>query len=76
MTAKNYQQMLNEQKHTCAICNGLQLHGGPLHIDHDHKTKKVRGLLCNRCNTGLGQFEDNTERLKNAIEYLRKTEVN
>lgn len=39
-------------------------------IDHDHRTGQVRGLLCNRCNKGIGFFEDNVDLLKKAIKYL------
>jgi hypothetical protein len=41
-------------------------------IDHDHQTNQTRGFLCMNCNRGLGQFKDNTENLKLAIEYLEK----
>lgn len=40
-------------------------------IDHDHTTGKVRGLVCNACNKGLGMFEDNISRLEKAINYLK-----
>ena len=41
-------------------------------IDHDHRTGKIRQLLCHYCNCGLGSFEDNVERLNKAVEYLKK----
>ncbi len=41
------------------------------HIDHDHETHKVRGILCSRCNMGLGHFGDSIERLEQAIIYLK-----
>jgi hypothetical protein len=41
-------------------------------VDHDHETNKIRGLLCSRCNTGLGLFFDNISNLENAILYLKK----
>jgi hypothetical protein len=46
------------------------------HIDHDHKTDKARGVLCDLCNKGLGQFKDSVENLKAAIEYLERAEEN
>lgn len=63
----------------CAICKaGIEEWGGEKGntscIDHDHKTNKVRGLLCSKCNLGIGMFEDNSENLKNAIEYLKGVE--
>jgi hypothetical protein len=41
-----------------------------LHVDHNHMTGKVRGLLCHHCNVGIGHFEDNIVLLSNAITYL------
>ena len=59
------------QNHKCAICkNDIEYLSG--HLDHDHKTDEVRGLLCKWCNLGLGWFRDNPEFLKAAIEYLEK----
>ena len=52
---------------TCAICSI----GGKLHVDHDHATGKIRGLLCRGCNMGLGNFRDSTVYLNRAIEYLK-----
>jgi hypothetical protein len=43
-----------------------------LHVDHCHKSGKVRGLLCNNCNRGIGMLNDNVEKLKAAILYLKK----
>lgn len=61
----------------CAICGEEEttVHGQskkvqPLSIDHDHKLGHIRGLLCNKCNNGLGLFKDNVELLSSAIEYL------
>jgi len=42
------------------------------HLDHCHKTGRIRGVLCNNCNTGLGKFYDDIELLKTAINYLQK----
>jgi len=63
--------MFKEQKGKCAICNKHQKKlKTVLHVDHCHKTNQVRGLLCNRCNAGLGYYEDFD---KNAVEkYLKK----
>lgn len=67
-----YNKMLQEQNGVCKICKGED--NGPwgtLAVDHCHETGKVRGLLCAMCNKGLGQFKDNQELLKEAIEYLK-----
>ena len=68
---KDYNKMFKEQKGKCAICNKHQKKlKTVLHVDHCHKTNQVRGLLCNRCNAGLGYYEDFN---KNAVEkYLKK----
>ena len=63
-----------EQQNCCALCGDLldEKDNQKVHIDHDHKTGKVRGILCRWCNTGLGQFRDSIERLGKAIAYLQK----
>lgn len=55
----------------CFIC-GIDKERRRFCIDHNHTTGKVRGLLCDNCNKGLGCFNDNSETLKQAIEYLNK----
>ena len=72
ITVDEYEAMLVEQDHRCKICGTKDEESsrGKLYVDHDHKTKKVRGLLCHGCNTGLGAFKDNAEFLKSAIQYL------
>ena len=66
-----FNKLFETQKGKCAICGIHQLKlKRALSIDHCHKTGKVRGLLCSKCNTGIGMLQDNTEFLKNAIDYL------
>ncbi len=55
----------------CMLCGARQ----SLVADHDHNTGKFRGVLCRKCNTGLGQFEDNPTMLLAAAEYLRRSYV-
>ena len=68
MSNPEFKEMLSRQKNKCAIC-GIP---NPIHIDHDHLTGKVRGIVCFHCNTGLGHFKDNGALLLNAINYLKR----
>lgn len=69
ITLEDYNNMLTSQNGVCAICG--QLDGKrSLAVDHCHKTGKVRGLLCRRCNVSIGLLEDNTIFLLNAVRYL------
>jgi Recombination endonuclease VII len=68
ISAADYLDLLRVQNEKCAICRKP----GDLVIDHDHETGAVRGLLCARCNSGLGFFADAPDRLANAIVYLRR----
>ncbi len=71
ITAEDYDRMYNEQQGRCAICGKHQSElKRKLHVDHNHITGKVRGLLCMPCNSLLGYSYDNAEILKNAIAYL------
>ncbi len=70
LTGKKYEQMFNAQGGVCAICSGSE--DRLLCVDHDHKTGKVRGLLCTQCNLMLGNSDDSPERLRLAIEYLER----
>lgn len=77
MTNGQYEEMLAAQGGLCAICERPPVQGkgrgdGVLHVDHDHATGKVRALLCVTCNQGIGQFQDDIERLERAIAYLKE----
>ena len=67
----DYQRMFTQQKGVCAICARPSLKG-VLDVDHDHATGRVRGLLCNPCNRGLGSFQDDPIRLAEAVRYLER----
>lgn len=70
ITQKQYDELLIKQDSKCAIClNQLDL-GKYTHIDHCHKTNKVRGLLCHHCNLFIGNAKENISYLENAIKYL------
>ena len=69
-----YESLLDEQGHVCAICGNIDPSRG-LAVDHNHETKKVRGLLCGSCNNGLGRFKDSAELLDKAAAYLRLHEA-
>lgn len=73
MTLDGYRELSDSQNGKCAIC-GNDNGGISLCIDHDHKTGKVRGLLCTLCNKGLGHFEDDKLLLLSAIDYLEAHE--
>ncbi len=73
LTILQYEEMLEIQNHSCAICKKLQSElPQRLCVDHDHATGKIRGLLCHDCNQGLGKFKDSQFNLVEAIEYLNK----
>lgn len=70
ITLEEYDKLLESQGGGCAICGGKDERFKFLPVDHCHKTKKVRGLLCQHCNRGLGYFRDSPELLRAAIAYL------
>lgn len=73
LTAAEWNALFDAQGRCCAICGDSEdTHAKGWHVDHDHATNKVRGILCGRCNAGLGFFVDDDTRLVRAIEYLRK----
>ncbi len=76
ITLDDYNRMLKEQDYKCAICtlpnDAVCGSGGPraMCVDHDHATGKVRGILCDACNRGLGKLKDSVDNLQWAINYL------
>ena len=71
MTLKEYDEMFEEQDGVCYIC-GLPENFQRLGVDHNHKTGKIRKLLCNRCNRTIGYVEEDTELLKCMIQYIER----
>lgn len=72
MDREDFDRMVLDQDGLCAICGLVQIgENRSLAVDHCHTTGKVRGLLCDPCNLGLGNFKDNPENLLKAAEYLK-----
>lgn len=69
ITVEQYVALVNEQDGHCALCDREMQ---PACLDHNHETKQPRGLLCTTCNTGLGKFGDDPERLRLAAVYLER----
>lgn len=74
LTLADYEAMLVKQGGRCACCptTAEEEKNGVLVIDHCHKSGKVRGLLCNACNTAIGLFKEDLDAIGKAIDYLRK----
>lgn len=73
ITLEQYDLMLEKQNYSCLICNShVDTQKKELSVDHCHKTGTIRGLLCKSCNTGLGNFKDDVNIMKKAIEYLER----
>jgi hypothetical protein len=80
ITVEEYNNLLKHQKSKCSICQKEEtriLYGviSKLSVDHDHKTGKVRGLLCCRCNRTIGLVKEDVLILKYMIKYLMKARV-
>lgn len=67
-----YDEMVRAQDDRCAICRTPDAGGRRWHVDHDHGTGKVRGLLCSSCNLGIGKMQDNPARLRAAAAYIEQ----
>ena len=71
ITVDEYYRMLEKQLGLCAICLRFPEKKRKLAVDHDHLTKKVRGLLCDRCNRAIGLMGDSAAAVSRAVAYLR-----
>lgn len=67
--SQEFNELARAQNGQCAICGDAI---EDLVVDHNHNTGAVRGLLCRSCNSGLGLFKDNLERLRGAVRYMEK----
>lgn len=75
ITLSEYEEKVKNQQNKCAICkteNPSYGHVKRFSVDHCHATGRVRGLLCTRCNKGIGFFKDDINLLSQAIQYLRE----
>lgn len=71
LTIEQYNNLFSNQIGCCAGCNRHQsVFSRSLSVDHDHKTGKIRGLLCNDCNLALGKVQDSKLTLQNLLNYL------
>jgi hypothetical protein len=71
LTEDEYIEFMEAQEYRCPIClTDFEALGQEPAIDHDHSTGAVRGLLCRKCNLGIGNLQDNPEVLRAAIHYL------
>lgn len=70
LTIEKYAALHAEQSGLCKICGNPERQKRDLSVDHDHSTGEVRGLLCMRCNVGLGSFSDDPIMLERAVAYL------
>jgi hypothetical protein len=67
--ADDVDRMIAEQGGLCVVCRRKPA----VQVDHDHKTNRVRGILCDGCNGGLGLFDDDSAAIRRAIDYLRRS---
>ncbi len=70
LSEEDYNTLINRSQGLCEVCNTPMTKRC---IDHDHKTGKVRGVLCNNCNTSLGLLNDSVETLNKLIQYLEQS---
>lgn len=72
ITLEQKRKMVEEQDGKCAICEKELNKGRDINVDHCHNKNKIRGILCNNCNRGIGLFKDNPEIIRAAINYIEK----
>jgi hypothetical protein len=70
LTVEEYDRILEAQGGVCALCDARATPGISLHVDHDHGTGEIRGLLCMRCNNALGLFREDPDVLKRVAQYV------
>lgn len=70
LSRAEFDNLYDKQKGKCKLCRKKIKVSKSVHIDHNHKNGKIRGLLCSKCNLGLGHFQDNAEVLLRASKYI------
>lgn len=72
LTQDQWETLLHQQDGVCVICDcpSAESHQGMLHVDHDHDTGRIRGLLCHNCNQSLGRWNHDPALLRRAADYL------
>ena len=74
LTLDDFDRMLQEHNHVCAVCGKPESFRENLTIDHCHTTGKIRGLLCTNCNSGIGKLGDTSVAVLKAVVYLERFE--
>lgn len=72
LTIDSYERLFASQSGRCACCE-TEKPEGRWHVDHDHVTGRVRGIVCGKCNTGIGLLGDSVSGVERALRYLRRT---
>lgn len=72
ITLEQYDKIWEQQERKCAICGAGDDFKDKFHLDHDHATNVIRGILCARCNHGLGHFKDDAAILRKAAKYVKR----
>lgn len=73
ISSADYEKLLEEQGGVCAICGSTESKVNTrLHVDHDHSSGKIRGILCQPCNVTLGKMQERPDLLRKAADYLEK----
>lgn len=72
LSPKTFDEIAALQGGKCALCDTQLTTDKRTHVDHDHKTGRIRGFLCRNCNMGLGCFRDSIEAMEQAVSYVRR----
>jgi hypothetical protein len=75
ITEDQYETMIIAQDGHCATCPQIDLPEQRLAVDHNHKTGKIRALLCDKCNRGIGYFDENPTHLRAMADYLERHDI-